>query len=254
MTGADLATWTRTTFSADGHRHDVYRKGTGPGVVIIPEAPGPTPSVIGFAEDVVAHGYAVALTHLFGRIGAEPTGRELARSAVRLCVSREFTKLALGETTPLAGWLRALCRQLHEQTGGPGVGVVGMCFTGGFALAAMVDPSVAAPVVAQPSTPFPLGRARKADLNVSGEDLEVIRQRATAGCPVLGIRYESDPVTGTRFETLRAVLGDAFIAVELPGRGHSTLTEHRDETAIARLVAFFEERLRSSKESPVAGG
>ena len=96
-----------------------------------------------------------------------------AASALRqVCVSREFTKLALRETPPVAGWLRSLARQLHAELGGPGVGAVGMCFTGGFALAMMVDDSVAAPVVAQPSVPFAVTKSRAADLNVSPDDLE----------------------------------------------------------------------------------
>ena len=48
-------------------------------------------------------------------------------------------------TTPVAGWLRSLARELHDELGGPGVGALGMCFTGGFALAMMVDTSVVAP-------------------------------------------------------------------------------------------------------------
>ena len=79
-----------------------------------------------------------------------------------MCVSNEFTKLATGVTTPVAGWLRSLARELHDELGGPGVGALGMCFTGGFALAMMVDTSVAAPVVAQPSAPFPVSPAVRA--------------------------------------------------------------------------------------------
>jgi hypothetical protein len=119
-----------------------------------------------------------------------------------------------------------------------------MCLTGGFALAMMVDESVAAPVVAQPSLPFPLGRARSADVNLDDDDVEAVRERARAGCSVLGVRYSGDPATGTRFDTLRRGLGENFLPLELEGRGHATLTEHRNQEAVDRVLAFFAERLR----------
>lgn len=162
----------------------------------------------------------------------------------QLCVSAEFTKLATGVTTPVAGWLRGLARELHGELGGPGVGALGMCFTGGFALAMMVDPSVAAPVVAQPSVPFAIGKKRGADLNLSPGDLDTVRRRAAAGCEVLGLRYRNDPATGTRFETLTREIGDRFLRVELDGKGHSTLTLHRRQEAVDRVLAFFGEKLR----------
>ena len=147
--------------------HPTYRRGTGPGVIVIHEIPGITPEVVAFAEDVVATGFTVVMPVLFGRPGAPMNLATVARSLGQVCVSREFTLLATGETTLVAGWLRSLARELHEERGGPGVGAVGMCFTGGYALAMMVDPALAAPVVAQPSTPFAVGRRRGAHLNLS---------------------------------------------------------------------------------------
>ena len=140
---------------------------------------------------------------------------------------------------------RSLARELHAELGGPGVGALGMCFTGGFALAMMVDDSVAAPVVAQPSAPFAVGKKRAADLNLSPADLPTVRQRAAAGCEVLGLRYRKDPTVGTRFDTLTRELGDRFIRVELEGKGHSTVTAHRQQEGVDRVLAFFEERLRA---------
>jgi len=139
--------------------------------------------------------------------------------------------------------LRSLARDLHGELGGPGVGAVGMCFSGGFALAMMVDDSVVAPVVCQPSTPFAVGRRRGADLNLSPDDLDTVRARAAAGCAVLGLRYRDDPATGTRFDTLRRELGENFVAVEFEGRGHSVLTMHRQQEAVDRVLSFLGGRL-----------
>jgi dienelactone hydrolase len=143
----------------------------------------------------------------------------------------------------VAGWLRSLARDLHAELGGPGVGALGMCFTGGFALAMMVDDAVAAPVLCQPSVPFTVGKERTGDVNLSPTDLDVVRRRVAGGCAVLGLQYASDPLTGTRFDTLDRELGDGFIRVDLPGKGHSTVTEHRSQEAVDRVLAFFGERL-----------
>ena len=238
-----LDSWTRGGHTADGVTHDTYRKGEGPGVVVVHEIPGMTTEVITFADEVVAQGHTVVLPHLFGTPEAPPTVATSAKVFAKLCVNNEFTKLALGETTPVAGWLRSLARDLHAELGGPGVGALGMCFTGGYALAMMVDDSVVAPVLCQPSAPFPVGRKRGADLNLSPADLEIVKRRAAQGCAVLGLRYRRDPATGTRFDTLRNEIGDRFIAVEFEGRGHSVVTEHRQQEAVDRILEFFKERL-----------
>jgi dienelactone hydrolase len=241
-----LDTWTEDSFSHSGVTHPTYRKGSGPGVVLVHELPGITPRVVEFADEVVGAGFTVLMPMLFGEPEGPGSLAQVAKVFPKVCISKEFTKLATGETTPVAGWLRALARDLHTELGGPGVGALGMCFTGGFALAMMVDDCVAAPVVCQPSAPFAIGKKRGADLNLSPADLEVVKRRAAEGCAVLGLRYRKDLATGTRFDTLRAELGDGFTAVEFEGRGHSVVTEHRQQDAVDRILAFFDDRLRAT--------
>lgn len=235
--------WVLGEFTASGVTHPTYRKGEGPGVVVISEIPGITADVVAFAEEVVGQGCTVVMPHLFGSVPSGDGPLAIAGTLRQVCVSREFNKLALRRTSPIAEWLRALARDLHAELGGPGVGAVGMCFTGGFALAMMVDDAVAAPVLAQPSLPFPVGRERAADLNLSPGDLDRVKERAAAGCEVLGLRFEKDAAVGTRFETLTRELGEAFIRVEFPGRQHSTLTRHRQQEGVDRVLAFFREKL-----------
>src|SRR5699024_2380600 len=244
-----LETWTpgeHTADDLDGRQltFPTYRKGEGPGVVVIHEMPGMIPEVIEFGEEVVAAGHTVVMPNLFGRPGQPMSVGATVRTAVQVCVRREFTKLATGQTSPVAGWLRSLAGELHAELGGPGVGALGMCYTGGFALAMMVDESIAAPVLCQPSTPFPVGRRRAADLNLSPADLEVVRERAARGCQVLGLQYRDDPATGGRFDTLTGELGESFIRVEFEGRGHGTVTTHRQQEGVDRVLAFFDARLR----------
>jgi hypothetical protein len=105
-----------------------------------------------------------------------------------------------------------------------------------------------APVLSQPSLPLAMGKsARRADLNLSPADAQRVAERAAAGCEVLGLRFDQDKLVGTRFDSLRALLGDAFIAVELPStskRDHSVLTEHRHEASVERVIDFLQAKLR----------
>jgi len=243
-----LDSWTLGSHTADGVTHPTYRKGRGPGVIVIHEIPGITPAVLAFAEEVVDRGFTVVMPSLFGRPEAPATVPETVRSIVGVCVSREFTMFAMGRTSPVAGWLRSLARELHSELGGQGVGAVGMCLTGGYALAMLADAPVAAPVLAQPASPAPLGKRHRADLGLSPADLESVKEKVAAGCQVLGLRYDGDPAVGTRFDTLRRELGDNFIAVEFPGRKHATLTEHRQQEGVDRVLAFFERKLTAARQ------
>lgn len=243
-----LDNWHRSTFSAGAMTHDVYRRGAGPGIIVVHEIPGITPAVERFANELVDSGFTVVMPDLVGTPGEAPSGAYLASSMMRVCISREFTTMALGRTSPIISWLRALGRSLHLDIGGPGIGAIGMCFSGGFALGMMVDDHVVAPVLSQPSLPFSLGKARAADLNLSPDDERAVVARAENGCQVLGLRFTGDKLVGTRFDRLRDLLGDSFIAIEFPSAkssDHSVLTEQRQEDGVRRVIDFFIERLSS---------
>lgn len=244
-----LEGWTREQFTAADITHDTYRRGSGPAVIVVHEIPAITPKVAAFANEVVERGFTVVMPDLVGTPGDEPTTWNLITSIAKVCVAREFTTMAMGETSPVVSWLRALARAVHADVGGAGVGAVGMCFSGGFALGMMVDDVMIAPVLSQPSMPFAVGSARGADLGLSPDDETVVIERAQQGCQVLGLRFDQDKAVGSRFDTLREKLGDAFIAVELPSTGardHSVLTEHRDEASVERVLDFFVEKLHST--------
>jgi dienelactone hydrolase len=246
-----LAGWERSSFTAAGFTRDVFRRGTGPGIVIVHEIPGITPKVAAFANEVVAAGFTVVMPSLVGEPGKAMSNGYALQSMAKVCISREFSNMALQQTSPIIAYLRALARNLHNELGGPGVGALGMCFSGGFALGMMIDDIMIAPVLSQPSMPFVLGvgkkkAARAADLNLSHDDALTVARRAAEGCQVLGLRFAGDPLVGTRFDTLRELLGDAFLAVELPStskRDHSVLTEQRDEASVQRVIQFFRDKL-----------
>jgi dienelactone hydrolase len=243
-----LPGWEHQQFTAAGMTFPTYRRGEGPGVVVVHEVPGITPLVARFANEVVDAGFTVVMPSLFGTPGRPPSPPYLASSMAKICVAREFTTFALNRTSPIIAWLRALARRLHGEVGGSGVGAVGMCFSGGFALGMMVDDIMLAPVLSQPSLPLPIGSRRAADVNLSPDDAVVVADRAAHGCRVLGLRYREDAAVGDRFATLRELLGDAFVAVELPSskRGdHSVLTEQRDDESVARVLQFLREQLQA---------
>jgi dienelactone hydrolase len=249
------------SFTHDDRTRDVYRIGTGPAVIVMSELPGITPRVAAFGRRVAGAGLTAVLPHLFGEPGRPPSMPYALATFARCCISRQFTMLATGRPSPITGWLRALAAEEHVRCGGPGVGAVGMCLTGGFALAMMVDDRVVAPVISQPSLPLPVGRTRRRDLGLGDTDLARVKERAAAGTCLLGLRFSGDPMSpGDRFDRLRAELGDRFIAVELdsspgnphghPKAAHSVLTEHlQDEpgtvtrAALDQTLAFFADRL-----------
>ena len=244
-----LVGWERSEFEAAGFRRTTYRKGTGPGVVVIHEVPGITPLVERFANDVVERGFTVVMPDLLGTPGREPSPGYLASSMARACIAREFAVFATNSTSPIVAWLRALARNLHLDVGGPGVGAVGMCLTGGFALGMMVDELMLAPVLSQPSLPIAVGGARSGDLGLDPDDELAVVERARQGCEVLGLRFVEDRAVGDRFETLREKLGDAFVAIELPSSSrsdHSVLTEQRDEASVQRVLDFLSEKLHDT--------
>ena len=247
-----------------GVRRDVYVRGEGPGVLVMHEVPGITPTVAEAGRRIADAGFTVWMPDLFGEVDRPFSLPYSFAQLGRACVAKEFHCLARDHASPITEWLCALGRELQESRGqeGAAIGAVGMCLTGGFALALMVDPWVRAPVLSQPSLPFPVSPAHARALHVSPEDLVTIRRRATEeGVPVLGMRFSHDAMCPrARFERLRAELGDGFEAIEidsgpgnphgLPPIAHSVISHdfrdvegHPTRAAFDRMIAFFREQL-----------
>jgi dienelactone hydrolase len=256
--------WQRAPFSGGGLSYDVYSKSPvagGPGVLLIPEIPGLTPEVLGLADHLVGAGFSVAIPSLFGTPGKAVSAPYLISTIARLCVAKEMKAFAAASERPISLFLRALAADLNARTPGAGVGVIGMCFTGGFALATAVDDSVLAAVMSQPSVPFPLGSARKADLGLSSSEATEVTRRTSDGLCLMGLKFSEDKgVSVTRFDSYARAFGDAVQLIVLDSSAgnpdgykssaHSVLTaEVRDNppnsafAARARVVDFLHERL-----------
>lgn len=243
----------------------VYVAGSGPAVILMPEMPGISPDVARFARWIRDAGFTVYLPSLFGIDGAYPAAEYGEQVIKRACVSKEFRAFAGGGSSPVVSRLRALARTAHEECAGPGVGAVGLCFTGNFALTMTLEPAVVAAVLNHPSLPLDDPEA----LELSAEDARALRARFERGdLDVIGFRFDSDRwCTAARFAAYEALLGEHFDGRVLPGAAanpepppffrdvvgtpHSVVTAHFvDEdghpTVQARdeILAYLERRLR----------
>lgn len=202
------------TLVFDDRAKTVHVSGSGPAVIVMSEMPGISPQVARFARWVRDAGFTVYMPSLFGRDGVVVPAEEGVLVFKRTCVSAEFRALADGRPTPIVTWLRALARCAHGECGGPGVGAVGMCFTGHFALGLMLDAPTLAPVVCQPSMPMD----DPAAIGLPEAQLQAIRRRLDdEDLTVLGYRFEGDRwCSARRFEAYARALGPRFVARVLP--------------------------------------
>jgi len=244
----------------------VHVTGTGPAVIVMTEMPGISPHVARFSRWVRDAGFTVYMPSLFGRDGAVPNVGEGTAVFQRACVSAEFRAFAGKGSSPVTQWLRSLARLAHGECGGPGVGAIGMCFTGNFALTMMLEPSLLAPVLSQPSLPFD----DPAGLEIGPDELVAVRERLERDdLTVMAYRFEGDQFCrAQRFAAYAEALGDRFVPRVLPDSAantetppffehvvaspHSVVTAHLiDEagqpTIAARdeILSFFSARLAS---------
>lgn len=251
-------------FSDGDWTREVLRYGRGPAVIVIHEVPGPHPLVLRFAKRVAAAGHTVFLPVLMGQVGRPVSPGYIAVEMLKnICIRREFNCWASDRSSPIVDWLRALARRAHSECGGAGVGAVGMCFTGGFALAMMTEPAVIAPVLSQPSLPFPVTKKQRASLGASAAEIATAKRRfEQEDLSMIGLRFYGDPVVpDERFEAYKSCFGARFEAIEIdpstaaPGlmkAPHSVLTLNlRDDDADgptkraeARVIEFFAQRLQ----------
>jgi dienelactone hydrolase len=261
-----LEDFARREITLDGVAKRVYVAGAGPAVIVMAEMPGISPHVARFARWVRDAGFSVYMPSLFGRDGAVPGAEEGVEVFQRACVSAEFRAFAANASSPVTQWLRALARLAHGECGGRGVGAIGMCFTGNFALTMMLEPAMLAPVLSQPSLPL----NDPAGLEIAPEEIKAVRDRLEReDLSVLAYRFAGDRFcTAQRFAAYAEALGDRFIARVLPDSAantdvapffarrvacpHSVVTAHLiDEagqpTIAARdeILSFFARRLPS---------
>lgn len=238
-------------FTLLGKTKRVYVAGTGPAVIVMTEMPGISPHVARFARWVRDAGFTVYMPHLFGKDGAVPKMPGAIFTMAGGCISREFRAFSANASSPVTQWLRALAATAHRESGGKGVGAIGMCWTGNFALSMMLEKSVLAPVLAQPS--LPLGDP--AGMHIAPDELAAVKTRMKAeDLTVLAYRFEGDKFCkAARFAAYEAALGDRFQPRVLPDSAakpntvmknpHSVVTLHLIDEAGQPTVAARDEIL-----------
>ena len=249
-----ITEYTKTVFTAatrSGHSisHDIYQRGVGAPVVLIQELPGIGQETLALADRLITAGFEVIMPHLFGPIGKVSIGGNLARV---LCLRKEFNVLARNKSSPVVDWLRLLCRQVRESRGVTGVGVIGMCLTGNFAISLIADDSVLAAVASQPAMPF----FKQGALHMSAEEVTSIRGALDEKGPMRVLRFEDDPLcTPEKSECIHKAFNDPdstrMEELTLPGKGHSVLTldfvdeaGHPTRAALDNVIEYFTKQLR----------
>ena len=242
------------THSTEKISHKVFYAGEGPAIIVIHELPGMVKECIAFAERLISEGFTVYMPLLFG----QPGKFNVAGNLYRVCISWEFNLLAKRQSSPIVTWLRDLCRAIHAEKGGKGVGAIGMCLTGGFAIPLMVEPSLMAPLLSQPSLPLLCGQKAMA---ASEEELAIAKKRAEEEqITIKAYRFSKDPiVSAKRMKAYKDYFGEHFDYKELDsshqkkfGKGcHSVFTldfvhepGHPTLDAYNDLVAYFNQQLK----------
>ena len=251
-----IADYTKTVFTAEtreGHSvsHDIYHRGSGSPVVLIQELPGIGQETLALADRLIDAGHEVIMPHLFGPIGRTSIGGNLVRV---LCLRKEFSVLEANRSSPIVDWLRLLCRDVCQSRGVAGVGVIGMCLTGNFAISLIADDSVLAAVASQPAMPF----FKQGALHMSARDVTDVRNALDEKGSMHVLRFEDDPLcTSEKSHCIHKAFNDdgttRIDEITLPGKGHSVLTldfvdeaGHPTRAALDNVIAYFGKQLTAA--------
>ena len=249
-----ISHYSRTRFEAqtsygDTLSHDIYRRGAGAPVVLLQELPGIGQETLSLADELVNAGFEVVMPHLFGPLGKTSIAGNLARV---MCLRKEFHLLSRDRSSPITDWIRQLCRHIRDELGSDGVGVIGMCLTGNFAIQLIGDESVIAAVASQPAMPF----FKQGALHMSPADINQSRQALDSKGPMQLLRFENDPLcTAAKSACIHQAFNDdganRVQEITLPGKGHSVLTldfvdktGHPTRNALNNVIDYFARQLK----------
>jgi dienelactone hydrolase len=249
ISGYQKSSFEAKTSAGQSIAHDIYRRGSGAPVVLIQELPGIGQETLALADELVNAGFEVVMPHLFGPLGKTSIAGNLVRV---MCLRKEFHLMSSDRSSPIADWIRLLCRTVRDQRGVQGVGVIGMCLTGNFAIKLIGDDSVLAAVASQPAMPF----FKQGALHMSPDEIIQSRNALEIKGPMRVLRFENDPLcTGEKSNCIHRNFNDdgttRIEEITLPGKGHSVLTldfvdeaGHPTREALNNVIQYFDARLK----------
>lgn len=256
----DFTQYTRCRDAFQGRVPPVFRiASSGPPVIVLHEVSGAGPSLFAFAKRVADEGFTPYVPILFGQANHETGKVSTVFEAARLCLRHEFSCLKAGKSSPVVDWVRKLCAVVYAEhrSAHPGIGVIGLCLTGNFALALADQPHLLAPVVSEPALPFAILPELRRDLGLDAKELQTLRQRLRNGLPLAVFRFKGDPIVpNQRMATLQSLVDSCGGKIagnynlEPTCRGaHAVFTDHYDpdsatsKQAFAMLIQFLKAQL-----------
>lgn len=238
--------------------HRVIKAGTGPGVLLMHEITGMTPLFLNLARRIIEAGYTVYLPHFFG-----PLDKYDFTAGILFCLRHEFKVFSSDKDSPIASWLRLLCERAYSESGGTGVGVIGLCLTGNIVMSAVAHPAVRLGVMCEPGLPF----GKPCALGVSDATVQQIKPKLLV-YPMLAYRFTTDKkCPPQRFQTLRETFHEGVRTCEIPTaeapwriptNAHSVLTggypgetdpNHPVQHVLDEILSELRLRLRSQSPS-----
>lgn len=254
-----ISEYQKSSFSAptsEGHlvKHDIYRRGTGAPVILIQELPGIGKETLRLADRFVDNGFEIIMPHLFGPLEKTNMGANLLRV---FCMRKEFRLFEANKSSPIVDWLKALCQSIRDEKQVAGVGVIGMCLTGNFAISLMGDDSVLASVASQPAMPF----HKQAALHMNEAEIQATKDRIDKTAPMKAYRFAEDRTSsGEKFQCIHQKFNtDGAHRIDLntlPGKGHSVFTldfvdedGHPTHQALTEILGYFKAQLQPAPAS-----
>jgi dienelactone hydrolase len=253
----DMTDFETADFAAGKISHQVFTKGAGPSILLMHELPGMTVECIRLARTLVDAGFRVHMPLLFGDPGDDHT----ILFTAKICMGREINLFLNSGDSPLLKWLRSYGRQIYAQNGNKGIGVIGLCLTGNFAISMLADEQVLASVSSEPALPFGLTSTSRSDIGVSEADLTGVMARNTESAPLMCLRFSNDQLSPrARFEAIQDKFSANLLGIEIdsspgnshgiPRNAHSVLTKdfcdqagHPTREALDGVIRFLKERL-----------
>lgn len=260
----DFRPWTGCTATFGGRVPPVFTAGGGPPVVILHEINGASPALFAFAHRIAISGFSAFVPVLFGTPNAHPSQLDKIVQTVRVCLGKEFSCLNAHRSSPIVDWVRQLGACIYQEACAQnpnvcGIGVVGLCLTGNFALAMAADEHLLAPVVSEPALPFPVpwSPENRSALGLCETEETALRGRLQRGMEIAAFRFEDDPIVPlqrmNRLQEVAAecgsrVVGNANVPPTCPD-AHSVFTSHfnpKDQDsrdAFEALIDFLKSKL-----------